>query len=345
MANSSKPARHKKIRLGDLAEAAGVSVATVSRALNDHPAINSETKRSVWKIAREFNYAFRPSMPAVLSGSLATILIVIPTPQGRQSNISDPFYLALIGGIGAAVREIRCDMLISHAEPQTEEDLNLLMTENRTNGVIFLGQSLLHDQFNRLSNTNKKFVVWGADLPGQRYCSVGSDNVRGGRRATSHLLRLGRRRIAFMGYSTEALEVHQRYKGYVEALAKEGIDVDPELILPAHFEVESAEAAIRRLLARGVEFDGVVAASDLIATGVIRGLVEAGRSVPGDVSVVGYDDIPIARYGRPSITTISQNMHNAGRILVSKLLDSPEGQPILSERLPTELIVRESCGA
>lgn len=345
MTDDKKTAKPTKVRLGDLAEAAGVSVATVSRALNDHPAINAETKRRVWKIARDLNYAFRPSMPAVLSGSLATILIVIPTPQGRESNISDPFYLELIGGIGAAARETRCDMVISHAEPKTEEDLNLLMTEHRTNGVIFLGQSLLHDRFNRLADIEHRFVVWGADLPGQRYCSVGSDNVHGGRRATSHLLRLGRRRIAFMGYSTEALEVHQRYQGYVEALAEQGIAVDSELVLPTHFEVESAEAAIRRLLTKGIEFDGIVAASDLIAKGAIRGLMTAGRTVPGDVSVVGYDDIPLARYSRPSITTISQNMRTAGRLLVSKLLDSPDGQPMLSERMPTELIVRESCGA
>ena len=345
MATKHTREKHRKIRLGDLAEVAGVSVATVSRALNDHPAVNAETKRRIWQIAREQNYAFRPSMPAVLSGSLATILIVIPTPQGREGNIADPFYLELIGGVGAAARESRCDVLLSHLEPQNQDDLAFLMAENRTDGVIFLGQSILHDRFNRLADVNNRFVVWGAELPGQRYCSVGSDNLKGGRRATAHLLRLGRRRIAFLGHNPDAPEVHQRYQGYVEALQAAGIDVDDQLVSAAHFEVESAEVSVNSLLAQDISFDAIFAASDLIAKGAIRALMNAGLDVPGSVSVIGYDDIQIARYSRPSISTISQDMTKAGRILVSKLLNAPAGQPMLSERLPTDLIIRESCGA
>ncbi len=337
--------RNKKIRLGDLAEVAGVSVATVSRALNDHPAVNPETKRRVWQIAREHNYAFRPGMPTVLSGAQATIMIVIPAPQGRDGNIADPFYLELIGGVGLAARESRCDLLISHLEPKSQADLAILMSENRADGIVFLGQSLLHDRFNQLADVDHRFVVWGAELPGQRYCSVGSDNVRGGRRATAHLARMGRRRIVFLGHNPEAPEVHQRYQGYLQALREASLDVDRSLVLPTHFEVESAEAAVRGLLGKQVAFDGIVAASDLIAKGAIRALTSEGLSVPRDVSVTGYDDIQLARYSQPSITTVSQDMTKAGRLLVSKLLNTPTGQPMLSERLPTELIVRESCGA
>ena len=113
--------------------------------------------------------------------------------------------------------------------------------------------------------------------------------------------------------------------------------------MPAHFTVESAEATVDALLARAPGIDGIVAASDLIALGAIRALLHAGVRVPEDVSVVGYDDVPFARFSRPALTTISQDTARAGRLLVSKLLDTGTSD-MRSERLPTELIVRESCG-
>lgn len=332
-----------RTRLEDLASIAGVSIATVSRALNNSPAVNDETKRRVWKIAREQNYHFRPSMPALLSGATATIAVVIPTPQARQTQVADPFFQELIGGIAEAARASSCDILISHLAPKSQDDLASLMTANRADGVIFLGQSQLHDRFNRLAETENRFIVWGADLPGQKYCSVGSDNLRGGTRATSHLLNLGRRRIAFLG-DTAAPEVQQRYEGYVEAHRRIGLTVDPALVVPAQFEISYAESAVDGLIGRCVTFDGIFAAGDLIALGAIRSLLKTGRKIPEEVAVIGYDNIQLSAYTHPSLTTISQDMGKAGRLMVSKLLSATESSPMRSERLPTELIVRESCG-
>ncbi|PHS21781.1 MAG: LacI family transcriptional regulator [Robiginitomaculum sp.] len=331
-------------RLEDLARIAEVSVATVSRALNDSPLVNLETKRRVWRIAQEHNYHFRPSMPTELSSALATIVVVIPRPQGRMGKISDPFFQELLGGIAEAARGSGCDVLLSHMDPTNLDQLTSLMTAHRADGVIFLGQSFLHERFNRLAENERRFVVWGGSLPGQKYCSVGSDNAHGGARATSHLIRLGRKRIAFFG-DTRAPEVMQRYQGYQQAHADANLAIDPGLVLPAHFEIESAEASVDALLSRGVSFDGIFAASDLIGLGAIRALMRAGRSVPGDVSVVGYDDVHLAAYSRPSLTTISQNMKKAGRLMVSKLLKASPNDVLQSEFLPTDLIVRESCGS
>ncbi len=336
--------KKRSTRLEDLARLADVSIATVSRALNDSPAVNQETKERIWRIARDRNYPFRPSMPAILSGASATIAVVIPTPQGRKGSIVDPFYLELIGGLGEAARETGADILISHIAPRNYDDLSRLVASSRAEGVIFLGQSFLHERFNRLAEAGERFVVWGGDLPGQRYCSVGSDIMRGGRRATLHLTRLGRKRIAFFG-DIQAPEALQRYQGYRTALQEAGLEEDPELTSPVFFEIESAENAVAGLLGRGVTFDGACCASDLIALGVVRGLARHGLSAPKDVSVVGYDDIQLSRYSTPALTTIAQDMGKAGRLLVSKLLNSTAGQDIRSERLPTELIVRESCGA
>jgi len=208
--------------------------------------------------------------------------------------------------------------------------------------VIFIGQSSLHHEFNALAARDNRFVVWGAEFPDAQYCAIGSDNVAGGRRATAHLARLGRQRILFLG-DTEAPEAEQRLRGYKQALERADMAFDDGLILPAHFEVQSAETVIRSAIASGLAFDAVFAASDLIAIGAIRALMRSGVRVPEDVSVVGYDNIPAARLVTPQLTTIDQDANLAGRMLVSKLIDKGDG-PAISQRLETSLLIRESCG-
>lgn len=216
------------------------------------------------------------------------------------------------------------------------------MSTSRATGMIFIGQSSLHHAFNALAARDNRFVVWGAEFPDAQYCAIGSDNVAGGRRATSHLARLGRRRILFLG-DTEAPEAEPRSRGCRQALAEASIAVDECLVVPAHFEVHSAEAATRSAIARGLKFDAVFAASDLIAIGAIRALNRSGINVPVDVSVVGYDNIPAARLVTPQLTTIDQAANLAGRMLVSKLIDRGDG-PAISEQLESSLLIRESCG-
>jgi len=330
-------------RLEDLAQLAGVAISTVSRALNDSPSVNAKTKQKIWQLAREHDYPFRRYMPAGPIGADATIAIVVPHPQGRDVKLSDPFFLELLAGVAEAARERDCDVLVSHVAPNDYDDLTVIMKTSRADGVIFLGQSSLHHAFNRLAETELNFVVWGAQLPQQSYCSIGSDNELGGQRATLHLARLGRKRIVFLGDS-EAPEVVQRLRGYRRALDVIGLPQDAGLVVPAHFELESAEASVDALLAGGMAFDGIVAASDMIALGAIRALGRAGVSVPQDVSVVGYDDVPFARYSTPALTTILQDTAHAGRLLVSKLLNGHGRLEIRSERMPTHLIVRGSCG-
>lgn len=335
--------KRRSIRLEDLAEKAGVSISTVSRALNDSPAVNRRTKQQIWKLARELDYPFRRSMPTGPIGADATIAVVVPQPQARDAQIYDPFFFELLSGIGESARERGCDVLISHTAPSSYDDLAYAMSTSRANGVIFIGQSTLHLEFNKLATVEQKFVVWGAELPDQAYCSIGSDNVQGGRRAAAHLARLGREKILFLG-DIEAPEALQRYRGYAQALENAGLDNSAENQIRAYFDVESADAAVSGLIESGRQFDGIVAASDLIALGAVRALTRAGINVPGDVSIVGYDNVPFSEYATPALTTISQDTQKAGRILVSKLLDS-RGAVSRSERTATNLIVRASCGA
>jgi len=326
--------------LENLARRAGVSVSTVSRALNDHASISARTKQRIWEIARELDYPFRRYMPAGPIGSAGSVAIVLPRTHGRALPYTHPFFLELIANIGEAARERNCDFIVSHVAPASYDDLYLAVTTSRAIGVIFLGQGTLHEAFNKLAATDAKFSVWGAQMPGQKYSSVGSDNPLGGRKATQHLLRLGRRRIVFLGENDP--EGEQRRSGYLEALELAAIEPDPKLYVPVHFELESGEAAIAQLIRRKVPFDGIVAASDLLALGAIRSLKLAGFSVPRDVSVVGYDDMLLSRLSSPSLSTIKQDTAAAGRLLISRAIEDPERGH--TERLPTDLIIRESCG-
>jgi DNA-binding LacI/PurR family transcriptional regulator len=334
----------KKVKLDDIAKAAGVSIATASRALADSPVVNDDTKRRIWELARIQGYNMRGLPVNSRWSAKATISIIVPKPQGREGWLLDPFFQELLGGIGEAARSLQCDYLVSHADPQNYDDLSRLMDGTRSEGIIFLGQSFLHERLNRLVGHPMKFIVWGGELEGQEYTSVGSDNIRGGRKATAHLARLGRRRIAFFG-DTNAPEISQRFEGYKTALDQAGLAFDPSLVFPAHFEIESAANSMHALIRRGTDFDAAVCSSDLIAIGVIRALRKHGKSVPGDVAVVGYDDIQLARYIEPPLTTIGQDLPLAGRLMVMKLLNAETPNDMQTERLPTELIQRESCGA
>ena len=331
-------------RLEDLAKLAKVSISTVSRALNNSPLVSERTKKRILSIAQANKYEGRLKEKIFVGEPSNTISVVIPPPQGRDTRLSDPFLLDLIGGIGDALKERGCDLLISHLTPTDLRNVAGLIGSGRTDALIFLGQSTLHSQLNELSFSGTPFVVWGAQLPGQLYCSVGSDNHEGGHRATRHLLRLGRKRIAFVG-DTVAPEVQLRFEGYQAALEEAGIEFDPQLVRPAHFFPESAMEAIEVLLERDIEIDGIVAASDMIAMGAVRGLITNNIKVPEQVSVIGYDDIHVAAYSSPSLTTIRQDVAKAGRLLVGKALRMMEGEAARSAVLPAELIVRESCGA
>ena len=320
-----------------------MSIATISRALRDHPAVNAATKQKIVRLAIEHGYPFQRYSPAGLMGAEASITVVIPQPLARQPRLADPFLMELVGAIGEAARERHCDILISHFTPSGHDDLAELMHLNRTDGVIFLGQSSLHRAFNELADNRGRFVVWGAELADQRYCSIGSDNRGGALRATRHLLRLGRKRIAFLG-ATLNPEIRQRRQGYVEALEETGISLDPSLTVDSYFDLESAECSVEGLVSSGTRFDAIVAASDILAFGAIRSLARLGLRVPDDVAVVGYDNVAFGRYVQPALSTVSQDVEKAGRLMVSKLLSSSPASFPISERLPTSLIVRESCG-
>jgi DNA-binding LacI/PurR family transcriptional regulator len=174
---------------------------------------------------------------------------------------------------------------------------------------------------------------------------VGSDNIGAGKLAGEHLLANGRRRIAFLGHADGHYpEFAHRYAGLCLALESAGVQPDPGLQHDAITTEQAGFAAAQRLLESGREFDAVFAASDLIAVGAMRALAAAGRSVPHDVAVVGFDDIPAASLSNPPLTTVMQDIRGAGERLLETLLAQIEGRAPPPPTLPAQLIVRASSG-
>ncbi|MGN6424609.1 MAG: LacI family DNA-binding transcriptional regulator [Asticcacaulis sp.] len=334
---TKKPAA-RPVTLQQIADLTGVSVSTASRALAGHPAISDETRELVMQAARDNNYDLKKRQ----NPDQNSITVVMAVPA-IASHMAEPFQLRLLGGIGSAMRERHIDFSISHRVPRDDNQLGELMNAYPTGGFIFLGQSQYHNALNRFSKQGRAIAVWGAELEDQAYCSVGTDNEFGGQRATNHLLRLGRRRIAFLGMCP-LLEIEQRLEGYKTALASHNVPFDPALIHRSKLVYESGFEAVSDLMDRGVDFDGIVATSDMLAIGAMRALGDRGVRVPQDVSIVGYDDIDVASYSSPALTTIRQDVNKAGHQLVTKVLRQLSGHNSPSERLQTELIVRGSCG-
>lgn len=338
---SSAGARSGGFRMADLARIAGVSTSTVSRALADSPLVNDRTKERIRALAKQKNYRLNTMARNFRLKEALTLGVVIPAAEEADWRMSDPFFLELLGGIADAVNERGHHLLLSKMSAQSADWIEAFVETHTTDGLILIGQGMQHERIDEIASLYGSVVVWGARVsPEQSYITVGSDNELGGYLATRHLIDQGRRRIAFIG-NTALPEAKLRFDGYRRALAEAGLDFDPALEqTPANRRDAGYEAA-RELLAR-VEPDAIFAFSDMFAIGAIRVLREAGLAVPRDVSVVGYDDLEIAAYYHPSITSIHQDRHDGGRLLVERLLARIAGEPSESVTLDTRIIVRES---
>lgn len=329
--------------IADLARLAGVSGATVSRALSGSPLVKVETRERIIRLARAHGFRLNRRARQLRLQRTDTVCVYLLIGARAGQSLSDPFLLELLGTIGGELAGAGYDMLLSRAEPGSDWWEEMLHP-HRFDGAIIFGQASEHRRLNELAGRGVPFVVWGGELPDHRYDIVGSDNVAGAEALAAHLLARGARRIAFLG-DLAFPEVALRFEGLRRAQAGRGAAPDPDLCRPCAFTAEAAAAAVRELVAAGARFDAVMAASDVMALGAIRALTEMGRAVPDDVLVAGFDDIPLAAHVRPSLTTVRQDVSAGGRALVRLLLDRLEGRAPQAPRqvlLPTRLIARES---
>lgn len=325
----------------DLAELAGVSPATVSRALAGKQVVSAKTAERIRKLAEEHGFS-----PSSIARNLRTrrrgaIGVVIPLGHERGQHISDPFFMTLIGALADELTERGFDLVLSRVIPDRDNWLQKMIDADRVDGFIVIGQS---DQSKVLDAAASHFlpmVAWGAFVQGQVHCSVGTDNYLGGRLATRHLIERGCRTIAFLG-NPRAIELSLRLEGARAAVAEAGGGVEL-LEIPTHLAAELSGEDIASYLDHVEKVpDGFFAASDMIALTAIQVLSARGLSVPDDVKVIGYDDLALARTSVPPLTTIRQDISGGVTHLVENLFKRIEGKATGSVVLNPELIVRSS---
>ncbi|WP_298441828.1 substrate-binding domain-containing protein [uncultured Ferrimonas sp.] len=329
----------------DIAHLAGVSQSTVSRALRNSPLVKAETIARVHKIARDLNYKVDKNASGLRlqrSDTLALLLFEDPT---SDDSLINPFFHAMLGAITRACARQGYDLLVSFQ--QLSDDWTADYDDNhKADGLILLGYGDDLDyqpKLKQLEQQGTRFVRWGPQSA--LGVSVGCDNRRGGFEATNHLIEQGQQRIAFVGTASDHYpEFLQRYQGYAQALVANGIGLDPSLQQDAITTEQAGAAAALALLDHGAKFDAIFAASDLIAIGVIQALNERGLRVPADIAVVGYDDIQVARFCSPPLTTVRQDPTLAGEALVQSLIQQISGDAVADTTIPTKLVIRSSCG-
>ena len=331
----------------DIAEIAGVSQATVSRALRNSPLVRPETRERIQRIARELNYFVNKNAAGLRTHHSNTIALLIFDDSNAATSQLNLFFLSMLDSIMRSAARHGYDILVSLQ--QLSDDWHIqYRASQRADGLILLGYGDYLDyreKLDALAEADTHFMIWGPIVRDQPGHSIGCDNESGGRQAAEHLLGLGRRRIAFIGSTTSGSpEFAARFEGYAATLAAAGLEADAALQAAAGNSERDGYSAVRRLLERGARFDAIFAVTDLVAIGAMRALAEAGLRVPADVSVVGFDDMPLAAYVTPSLTTVQQDVSAAADTMVRAIVGLIEGHPVESTLITPKLVVRESCG-
>jgi DNA-binding LacI/PurR family transcriptional regulator len=341
MTKRPRKTTNKAPKMADIARVAGVHVSTVSRALAGNPLVESSQREKILKIAQERGYVPNTAASNLRLRRTQTLSVVIPLHHETGQALTDPFFISMLGHLADEITQRGYGMYLKKVLPPAKNWLQGLVQSHRADGVIVIGQSTEHAAIESVSKTYHPLVVWGGHLQQQSYCTVGSDNVGGARAAVEHLIQAGRKRIVFMGDSNIP-EMRLRHDGYRLALAQASRSTAADVQIPSHMTVDAAYEAMRAYIRDGEKFDAVFAATDVIAISAIRALAASGLSVPKDVAVVGFDDIPMSAYTNPPLTTVRQDLQRGAKILVDLVLRRIDGEDTPSATMPAELVIRES---
>lgn len=333
----------KRLTITQVAAAANVSTMTVSRVLNERRDVAPETRAHVERVIAESGFVRNRVARAFRGGSTGLIDLVVP-------NLSSAYVLEIMRGVEEILEAspFRLAIFAIHHESHGERQWLAKIANDAPDGAILIlarGQSTHLDH---LRHRNVPFVVadhrgeLGGDTP-----SVGATNWSGAYQAVNYLLSLGHRHIAFIGGPPSFGASRERLSGYRAALDAAGVPMDSSLILQGDFDQEAGRAAARMLLDLATPPTAIFAGNDMHAVGVYATLHERGLSVPDDVSVVGFDDIPVALLVSPPLTTVRQPLVEMGRVAAGMLLTLVGGAPLPSRRveLATSFIIRASCAA
>jgi LacI family transcriptional regulator len=326
--------------LADVARLAGVSQMTASRALNGRPGVSRETRDEITRIASDIGYVVNRTAQKLSGGRNGIIGIITPT-------LDTQFSAELILGAGRAARAAGCEVLVytvSDEDRLTHHDV-LGLVRQFSDGLLAIlpRESLCLDS---LATANLPVVVIDQRGTLNRFPSVSVDNYGGAQLAVDHLAALGHKRIAFLGGDDLIEGVRDRQRGYHDALIRHGLPHDPELVVTGDLSQMTAFEVASGLLGLPNPPTAIFTANDQSAFGVIAAVREAGLRVPDDISVIGFDDIPMAEQFHPALTTIRQPFQQMSSSAVNTLLAQIAGFDAASQRItfPAELVVRDSTG-
>lgn len=335
-------AKKSSLTIADIARLANVSKSTVSRALNDSPLIAEETKERIRAIAREHN--FRLNAPARrLSLRQSNTIAYVTHSYHDDFSLTDLFVLEILGSITHELSRSGYDLLVVRVDPRDTDWADQYLSTGKVDGFILMTSTRKRIHIQKLVKLGAPFIIWGVPSAGTRCSSVTGDNFNGGKLAASHLIRIGRKRIAFLGGPEDELEVQGRFDGYRAALEEAGMPLDPALLAYGDWSDVSGAEAMRRLLEQAPDLDAVFVNGDLMAVAAMKTAQELGRRVPEDIAVVGYDDLSIAAFSSPPLSTVRQNIPLAGQLLARTLIGTIQTGAISNITVPVELVVRQSA--
>jgi DNA-binding LacI/PurR family transcriptional regulator len=327
-----------------VAEAAGVSRATVSRVVNGSSKVSSEVQAAVMKVIDDLGYV--PNRAARTLVTRRTDTVVLIMHERTDTVFEDPFFASVLRGVNTALSTTDLQLVLLHARGDQQRERALRYVCNgHVDGALLISMHGDDPMPDAIMATGIPMVAMGRPPAGQRADYVDADNAGGGREAVRHLVATGRRCLATVAGPLDMSAGVDRLRGYVEATRAAGMRAAANRVAHGDFTEAAGYRETRLLLERTPKIDGVFVASDLMAVGALRALRELGRRVPGDVAVVGFDDAPLAPYSDPPLTTVRQPVERLGqemvRLLLHRLLD-PDGEPT-TIILPTELVIRSSA--
>lgn len=325
----------------DIARMAGVAHSTVSRALRHSPLVNRETAEKIQRIARESGYRTSAAARSLVTRRSDTIGVVV-------TNLSDPFVAGVVCGIEETADEHGLSVFLasSNAEPDREVRVAQKFEERRVDGIIITSSRVGARYFCLLTHMQVPIVLLNNQHASQFAHSVMIANVQASLDATRHLIALGHRRIAYLGDRSGYQSDAERYQGYCEALRESGLPMEPLLTVHGDGKPEGAQIAVEVLLALPKPPTAIFCYNDQSALGAMRQIRNHGLSIPGDVSIVGFDDLYISEYINPPLTTVRQPMRRMGQLAMETLLQIFAGvESGHNIKVPGELIVRESTAS
>ncbi|MFF8290402.1 LacI family DNA-binding transcriptional regulator [Streptomyces sp. NPDC016309] len=329
--------------LEEVAARAGVGRGTVSRVINGSPRVSDRAKEAVGQAIAELGYVPNRAARALAGARTDAIALVIPETEARL--FAEPYFLDIIRGVSTELADADMQLLLTLIRSSKERQrFEQYLSAQRVDGVLLVSVHADDPLPDLARELGLPAVLNGRRSAGEPVAYVDSDNVGAGRSAVGHLAGRGRRRIATITGPLDMYVARCRLDGYRQGVEAAGLPADDRLVAAADFTEEGGRRAMRELLDRCPDVDGVFAASDVMAAGARGVLREAGRRVPDDVALIGVDDSAVARLMDPPLTSVRQPIEEMGRRMARALLQEITGAGPEPCRvvLPTELVVRDS---